>query len=348
MGVIGECNIQYAVNPETGDFVAIEVNARLSRSSALASKATGYPLAFVAAKLACGKLLHEIPNSVTRATSAFFEPALDYVVVKLPRWDLAKFRHADLRIGSSMKSVGEVMAIGRSFEEALQKAIRMVTPGAEGVLGAIDNDVDIESELKNPTHLRLFVVAGAIERGWSIEKIQKLTGIDPWFLYRIRNIARLGDSAIPSLRRRIGVVFQDFKLLPRRTIEENVALALDVVGMPRRQARGRVFSILKQLGLQHRRYHHPLSLSGGEQQRVAIARALVNEPEILLADEPTGNLDPDLTVEIMDLIASTATRGTTVIVATHELDLVARYGKRSVRLESGRVTEDSPSGGVWR
>ena len=163
-----------------------------------------------------------------------------------------------------------------------------------------------------------------------------------------RNIARLGDSAIPSLRRRIGVVFQDFKLLPRRTIEENVALALDVVGMPRRQARGRVFSILKQLGLQHRRYHHPLSLSGGEQQRVAIARALVNEPEILLADEPTGNLDPDLTVEIMDLIASTATRGTTVIVATHELDLVARYGKRSVRLESGRVTEDSPSGGAWR
>jgi len=163
-----------------------------------------------------------------------------------------------------------------------------------------------------------------------------------------RNIARLGDSAIPSLRRRVGVVFQDFKLLPRRTIEENVALALDVVGMRRRQARARVFAILKQLGLQHRRYHHPLSLSGGEQQRVAIARALVNEPEILLADEPTGNLDPALTVEIMDLIASAATRGTTVIVATHELDLVARYGKRSVRLESGRVTEDSPAGGSWR
>jgi cell division transport system ATP-binding protein len=163
-----------------------------------------------------------------------------------------------------------------------------------------------------------------------------------------RNIARLGDSAIPALRRRVGVVFQDFKLLPRRTIEENVALALDVVGMRRRQARARVFGILKQLGLQHRRYHHPLSLSGGEQQRVAIARALVNEPEILLADEPTGNLDPALTVEIMDLIASAATRGTTVIVATHELDLVARYGKRSVRLESGRVTEDSPAGGAWR
>ncbi len=163
-----------------------------------------------------------------------------------------------------------------------------------------------------------------------------------------RNIARLGDSAIPSLRRRIGVVFQDFKLLARRTIEENVALALDVVGMPRRQTRARVFAILKQLGLQHRRYHHPLSLSGGEQQRVAIARALVNEPEILLADEPTGNLDPDLTVEIMDLIASAATRGTTVLVATHELDLVSRYGKRVLRLEAGRVVEDAPApGAAW-
>ena len=163
-----------------------------------------------------------------------------------------------------------------------------------------------------------------------------------------RNIARLGEAAVPQLRRRIGVVFQDFKLLPRRTVEENVGLALDVVGTPRRKARAKVFSILKQLGLHHRRYHHPLSLSGGEQQRVAIARALVNEPEILLADEPTGNLDPELTVEIMDLIASAATRGTTVLVATHELDLVARYGKRSVRLKSGRIVEDSPRGGPVR
>jgi len=155
-----------------------------------------------------------------------------------------------------------------------------------------------------------------------------------------RNISRLGAAAVPPLRRRIGVVFQDFKLLPRLTVEQNVALALDVTGTPRREARAKVFAILKQLGLQHRRYHHPLSLSGGEQQRVAIARALVNEPEILLADEPTGNLDPDLTVDIMDLVASTALRGTTVLVATHELGLVARYGKRSVRLENGRVTED--------
>jgi cell division transport system ATP-binding protein len=161
-----------------------------------------------------------------------------------------------------------------------------------------------------------------------------------------RNIARLRPSAIPALRRRVGVVFQDFKLLQRRTVEENVALALEVVGAPRREVRAKVFAILKQLGLQHRRYHHPLSLSGGEQQRVALARALVNEPEILLADEPTGNLDPGLTLEIMDLIASAATRGTTVVVATHELEIVRRYGKRAVRLEAGCVTEDSLTGRV--
>jgi cell division transport system ATP-binding protein len=160
-----------------------------------------------------------------------------------------------------------------------------------------------------------------------------------------RNIARLGETAIPDLRRRIGVVFQDFKLLPGRTVEENVGLALDVVGAPRRKARAKVFGVLKQLGLQHRRYHHPLSLSGGEQQRVAIARALANEPDILLADEPTGNLDPDLTVEIMDLIAGATTRGTTVLVATHELGLVSRYGKRAVRLDAGRIVEDAPTGG---
>jgi len=160
-----------------------------------------------------------------------------------------------------------------------------------------------------------------------------------------RNVGRLREHAIPALRRRIGVVFQDFKLLRDRTIEENVRMALDVSGTPRREARGKVFSLLKQVGLQHRRFHHPLSLSGGEQQRVALARALVNEPEILLADEPTGNLDPELTLEIMELIASTSTRGTTVIVATHDMAVVERYAKRVVRLERGRVLEDSgPSG----
>jgi cell division transport system ATP-binding protein len=161
-----------------------------------------------------------------------------------------------------------------------------------------------------------------------------------------RNVSRLSPRSVPSLRRRIGVVFQDFKLLARRTVEENVALALDVVGTPRRAARARVFAMLKQVGLQHRRYQSPLSLSGGEQQRVAIARALINEPEILLADEPTGNLDPDLTLEIMDLIAETATRGTTVVVATHDQSILRRFRKRAVRLEGGRIAEDRPAPGA--
>ncbi len=160
-----------------------------------------------------------------------------------------------------------------------------------------------------------------------------------------RNIARLEGAAIPFLRRRIGVVFQDFKLLASRTIEENVGMALDVLGTPRRENRQRTFQVLKQVGLQHRRFHHPLSLSGGEQQRVAIARALVNQPQVLLADEPTGNLDPELTLEIMDLIAAAATRGTTVIVATHDMSLIERYGKRTIRLEGGRVVEDNPATG---
>ncbi len=163
-----------------------------------------------------------------------------------------------------------------------------------------------------------------------------------------RNIVRLGATATPWLRRRIGVVFQDFKLLPNRTVEENVRIALDVLGTPRREARARVFSVLKQVGLQHRRSHHPLSLSGGEQQRVALARALVNEPEILLADEPTGNLDPDLTLEIMDLVTGVSARGTTVVVATHELGLVRRYGRRTLRLEGGQIAEEvAPAGVSW-
>ncbi len=155
-----------------------------------------------------------------------------------------------------------------------------------------------------------------------------------------RNVGRLGPAGVPELRRRIGVVFQDFKLLPRRTVEDNVGVALDVMGVARREKKARVFAMLKRVGLSHRRYQQPLTLSGGEQQRVAIARALVNDPEILLADEPTGNHDPDLTLEIMDLIADAAARGTAVFVATHDHALVERYGKRAVRLEGGRITED--------
>lgn len=192
LGVVGECNIQFAINPASGEFVAIEVNARLSRSSALASKATGYPLAFVAAKLAIGKTLPEIPNSVTRATTACFEPALDYVVVKVPRWDLGKFRKAERVIGSSMKSVGEVMSIGRSLEEALQKAVRMVAPELEGVYGDEWVLEDLEMELSNPTDRRLLAIAEALRRNWEIKRIHELTGVDPWFLFRIQNIVRLG------------------------------------------------------------------------------------------------------------------------------------------------------------
>ncbi len=160
-----------------------------------------------------------------------------------------------------------------------------------------------------------------------------------------RNIDRLRESAVPRLRRRIGVVFQDFKLLPTRTVEENVRLALDVLGTPRRTARSRVFQLLKQVGLQHKRYAKPLVLSGGEQQRVAIARALINEPEILLADEPTGNLDSALTIEIMDMLVNASMRGTTVLVATHDLEMVKHYGKRVIRLEGGEIVEDLPATG---
>jgi carbamoyl-phosphate synthase large subunit len=185
LGVVGECNIQFALHPQTGAYRAIEVNARLSRSSALASKATGYPLAFVAAKLALGHNLAELRNAITHATTACFEPALDYVVVKAPRWDLQKFRNAAPTIGSSMKSVGEVMAIGRGFEEALQKALRMV--GTPNLL-PFEN---IDSLLQNPTPERIYVIAEAFRRGWTIERVHELSRIDPWFLQRIRRIVAL-------------------------------------------------------------------------------------------------------------------------------------------------------------
>lgn len=191
LGVVGECNIQYALNGKTGDYRVIEVNARLSRSSALASKATGYPLAFVAAKLALGYALTDIKNAVTGQTTACFEPALDYLVLKAPRWDLQKFENAGTTIGTEMKSVGEVMAIGRSFEEVLQKALRMLMIGAHGFTAQKSANFKIENyldEIKHPTTRRMFALAEAMRKGVSVEKINQLSAIDPWFLEKMKNI----------------------------------------------------------------------------------------------------------------------------------------------------------------
>ncbi len=195
IGVIGECNIQFALDPNSEEYRVIEVNARLSRSSALASKATGYPLAFVAAKLALGYGLHEIKNSITKTTSAFFEPALDYIVCKIPRWDLNKFIGVSKQIGSSMKSVGEVMAIGRTFEEAIQKGLRMIGQGMHGFVGNRDiKFTNIEKELSEPTDMRIFVIADAFEKGFSVSDIFELTKIDPWFLNKLKNIFELSSE----------------------------------------------------------------------------------------------------------------------------------------------------------
>ena len=203
IGIVGECNVQYALDPNSEDYRVIEVNARLSRSSALASKATGYPLAFVAAKLGLGYGLFDLKNSVTKTTSAFFEPALDYVVVKIPRWDLTKFHGVKRELGSSMKSVGEVMAIGRTFEEALQKGLRMI---GQGMHGFVENHeikiTDIQASLHEPTDMRIFVVSKALKIGYTIEQIHQLTKIDRWFLEKLKHIVdidrQLKDNALLS------------------------------------------------------------------------------------------------------------------------------------------------------
>ena len=195
IGIVGECNVQYAFDPQSEDYRVIEVNARLSRSSALASKATGYPLAFVAAKLGLGYGLYDLKNSVTKTTPAFFEPALDYIVCKIPRWDLSKFHGVSRLIGSSMKSVGEVMAIGRSFEEAIQKGLRMIGRGAHGFVGNKEMRVDdIEKELEQPTDSRIFVIAKAFEAGYSVDKVHEATKIDKWFLQKLYNIHLTGKK----------------------------------------------------------------------------------------------------------------------------------------------------------
>ncbi|MFA6717566.1 MAG: carbamoyl-phosphate synthase (glutamine-hydrolyzing) large subunit [Prevotella sp.] len=195
IGIVGECNVQYAFDPSSEDYRVIEVNARLSRSSALASKATGYPLAFVAAKLGMGYGLFELKNSVTKTTSAFFEPALDYVVCKIPRWDLSKFRGVDRELGSSMKSVGEVMAIGRNFEEAIQKGLRMIGQGMHGYVENKELEIpDIDAALQEPTDKRVFVISKAMHRGYTIDQIHDLTKIDKWFLHKLKHIIDIDEQ----------------------------------------------------------------------------------------------------------------------------------------------------------
>ena len=211
IGIVGECNVQYALDPDSEDYRVIEVNARLSRSSALASKATGYPLAFVAAKLGLGYGLFELKNSVTRTTPAFFEPALDYVVCKLPRWDLGKFHGVSRELGSSMKSVGEVMAIGRTFEEAMQKGLRMIGQGMHGFVGNNTKEIpasDLDGALKAPTDTRVFAISQAFSMGYTVDQIHELTKIDRWFLDKLQSIVRTSDrlsavKEIPDLDREL-------------------------------------------------------------------------------------------------------------------------------------------------
>lgn len=223
IGIVGECNVQYALDPNSEDYRVIEVNARLSRSSALASKATGYPLAFVAAKLALGFALPEIKNAVTKTTTAFFEPSLDYIVCKIPRWDLGKFLGVSKEIGSSMKSVGEVMAIGRTFEEAIQKGLRMIGQAMHGFVDNKEIEIeDIETELRRPTDMRIFVIATAMEKGWTVEQIHEATKIDRWFLEKLQNIIDINEEVgtfdqlkklpLNILRKAKQAGFSDFQL----------------------------------------------------------------------------------------------------------------------------------------
>lgn len=249
VGIVGECNVQYAFDPQSEDYRVIEVNARLSRSSALASKATGYPLAFVAAKLGLGYGLFELKNSVTKTTSAFFEPALDYVVCKIPRWDLGKFRGVDRELGSSMKSVGEVMAIGRTFEESIQKGLRMIGQGMHGYVDNKDFEIENTDEaLQEPTDKRIFVIAKAMEEGYTIDRIHELTKIDKWFLQKLRNIHDTDHElrACPSinvldnelLRKAKVQGFSDFQIARALGMEQEMEIerAIDIIRMRRKQA----------------------------------------------------------------------------------------------------------------
>lgn len=257
IGVVGECNVQFALDPNSGDYRVIEVNARLSRSSALASKATGYPLAFVAAKLGLGYGLHELKNSVTKTTSTFFEPALDYIICKIPRWDLNKFKGVSKHLGSSMKSVGEVMAIGRTFEEAIQKGLRMIGQGMHGLVGNKDLEIeDYKRELSEPTDMRIFVIAMAIRDNISVQEIHDMTGIDIWFLDKLENIFnmrnelaeynQIGDVPDETLLRSKKFGFSDFQI-GRIVFKDNKDLETNLLRVRDERKRRNILPVVKQI-----------------------------------------------------------------------------------------------------
>ena len=258
IGIVGECNVQYAFDPESEDYRVIEVNARLSRSSALASKATGYPLAFVAAKLGLGYGLFDLKNSVTKTTSAFFEPALDYVVCKIPRWDLGKFRGVDRELGSSMKSVGEVMAIGRTFEEAIQKGLRMIGQGMHGFVENKELQIDdIDAALHEPTDKRIFIISKAMQQGYTIDRIHELTKIDKWFLQKLQNIKDTSKAlhACKSinvmdndlLRRAKVQGFTDFQIARALGMEEEMDIEEASLIVRRRRLSAGIVPVVKQI-----------------------------------------------------------------------------------------------------
>lgn len=258
IGIVGECNVQYALDPNSEDYRVIEVNARLSRSSALASKATGYPLAFVAAKLGLGYGLHELKNSVTRTTTACFEPALDYIVCKIPRWDLGKFKGVSRELGSSMKSVGEIMAIGRNFEEAIQKGLRMIGQGMHGFVAnkafAVEN---LDEELSKPTDKRVFVIANAFKEGYSVDRIHSLTKIDRWFLYKLQEIISLENKMasydaieqmpLDMLREAKQKGFSDFQITRTVLKSKDAAMQFGIDTIREYRKRNGIVPVVKQI-----------------------------------------------------------------------------------------------------
>ena len=258
VGIVGECNVQYAFDPNSEDYRVIEVNARLSRSSALASKATGYPLAFVAAKLGLGYGLFELKNSVTKTTSAFFEPALDYVVCKIPRWDLGKFRGVDRELGSSMKSVGEVMAIGRTFEEVIQKGLRMIGQGMHGFVDNKEIKIDnVDEALREPTDKRIFVIEKAFKAGYTIDQIHDLTKIDRWFLQKLFNIHKTDQElhACTSinvldneLMRKAKIQgFTDFQIARAVGMEQDMDIEKAIMAVRARRKQAGIVPVVKQI-----------------------------------------------------------------------------------------------------